>query len=81
MSMDYEWEIHTAGLTRQIKVKTHAYDLVEFTIKQKLDDENGKNITDTGYTSFYSTKEFIEFFGPIINELKVRLDNANSIQE
>ena len=81
MSMDYEWDIHTAGLTRMIKVKSHAYDLIEFTIKQKLDDENGKNITDTGYTSFYSTKEFIEFFGPIINELKVRLDHADSIQE
>ena len=81
MSMDYEWEIHGVGLTRMIKVKTHAHDLVEFTIKQKLDDENGKQITDTGYTTFYSTKEFTEFFGPIINELKVRLDNADSIQE
>ena len=81
--MDLEYELHREGLTRTIKIKTHSYDLIEFTIKQKLIDEKGKEIINTGHTSFFQTKEFIEFFGPIIDEMKVRLDNGitNSIQE
>lgn len=59
------------------------YDLIEFTIKQKLVNEEGKEIANTGHTSFFETKEFVEFFGPIVNEMKVRLDNGipTSIQE
>ena len=40
-------------------------------------------VIGNGNTTFYSSKEFVDFFGPIINELKVRLDNgiSNSIQE
>ena len=81
--MDLEYELHREGLTRTIKIKTHSYDLIEFTIKQKLIDDKGKEIINTGHTSFFQTKEFIEFFGPIIDEMKVRLDNgiANSIKE
>ena len=81
--MDLEYELHREGLTRTIKIKTHSYDLIEFTIKQKLIDDKGKEIINTGHTSFFQTKEFIEFFGPIIDEMKVRLDNGitNSIQE
>ena len=81
--MDLEYEIHREGLTRTVKIKSHAYDLIEFTIRQKLITETGKELCNSGHTSFFETKEFVEFFGPIINEMKVRLDNGttNSIQE
>jgi hypothetical protein len=81
--MDLEYEIHREGLTRTVKIKSHAYDLIEFTIRQKLMSDTGKELCNSGHTSFFETKEFVEFFGPIINEMKVRLDNGttNSIQE
>ena len=81
--MNLEYEIFREGITRTINIKSHSYDLIEFTIRQKLVDEKGKEIVNSGHTSFFQTKEFVEFFGPIINEMKVRLDNgiSNSIQE
>lgn len=81
--MNLEYEIFREGLTRTINIKSHAYDLIEFTIKQKLVDDKGNEIVNTGNTTFYSSKEFVDFFGPIINELKVRIDNgiSNSFQE
>ena len=82
--MDLEYEIHREGLTRTIKIKEHnvgtSYVTVEFTVKNKLVDQNGKVIIDGGHTCFFDPKEFTEFFRPIINELKARLDNADSIQ-
>ena len=81
MSLNYEAEFYRAGLLKTIKVKEHKYDLVEFTITSKLtDEETGKVIIDSGHTSFFSHREFRDFFGPIFNEMKVRLDNANSVQ-
>ncbi|CAB4170355.1 hypothetical protein UFOVP909_34 [uncultured Caudovirales phage] len=82
--MNLEYEIHREGLTRTIKIKEHnvgtSYVTVEFTVKNKLVDQNGKVIIDGGHTCFFDPKEFTEFFTPIINELKARLDNADSIQ-
>jgi lantibiotic modifying enzyme len=79
MSLDYEGEFYRGGLLKTIKIKEHKYDLVEFTITSKLTDEvTGKVITDNGHTSFYSTKEFKEFFLPMINEMKARLENDNT---
>jgi hypothetical protein len=83
--MDLEYELYREGLTRTIKIREHnanaSYATIEFTIKNKLVDSNGKVIIDGGHTCFFEPKEFKEFFEPIINELKVRLDNANSIQK
>jgi hypothetical protein len=82
MSLNYESEFYRGGLLKTIKVKEMPYDLVEFTVTTKLtDEETGKTITDSGHTWFFDTREFKEFFTPIIDELKVRLDNANSIQK
>lgn len=78
--MDYEYELVRDGLTRTVKVKSHTYDLIELTIRQVLVNDDGKEITNTGYTTFYETKEFFAFFGPLINDMKKELDNANSIQ-
>lgn len=78
--MDYEYELVRDGLTRKVKVKSHPYDLIELTITQKLVDEDGREITNTGYTTFYETKEFFAFFGPMINDMKRELDDANSVK-
>jgi len=82
--MDLEYELYREGLTRTIKIKEHnvgtSYVTVEFTVKNKLVDEKGKVIIDGGHTCFFEPKEFKELFEPIINELKVRLENADSIQ-
>lgn len=76
MSLNYEAEIYRGGLMRTIKVKEQKYDLIELTITTKLTDENtGKVITDSGHTWFFETKEFTEFFTPVINDLKARLEN------
>jgi hypothetical protein len=80
--MDLEYELYREGLTRSIKIKNHnvgaTYETIEFTIKNKLVDESGKVIIDNGHTCFFEPKEFKEFFEPIVNELKVRLDNVNA---
>jgi hypothetical protein len=82
MNLNYEAEFYRGGLLKTIKIKEHKYDLVEFTITTKLtDEETGKVVVDSGHTSFFSTREFQEFFGPIFNDMKVKLDNADSIQE
>jgi len=78
--MNYEYELVRDGLTRVITVKSHPYDLIEFTIKQTSFKEDGKILTDNGHTTFYETKEFLSFFGPIIEDLKKEIDNANSVQ-
>jgi hypothetical protein len=77
MSLNYESEIYRGGLLRTIKVKEQMYDLIELTITTKLTDETtGNVITDSGHTWFFEAKEFKEFFTPVINDLKVRLENA-----
>ncbi len=87
MSLNYEAEFYRGGLLKTVKIKEHnkgtSYETIEFTIKNKLTDDTGKVIIDTGHTSFFSPKEFIEFFGPIFKDMKERLDNdiPNSIQE
>ena len=64
-------------------LKDHLYDLVEFTIHQKLTDENGKVIIDSKQESYFTSREFKEFFTPLVNDLEERFDNdtTNSIQE
>lgn len=81
--MNINIEINKPDLQRAIAVKSHSYDLVEFTIKQVSFDNSGKELTNSSHTTFYSTKEFKDFFQPLIDELKVRFDNdqTNSIQE
>ena len=86
MSLNKVYEFgRSDGLLKTVIVKEHnkgtSYETVEFTIKNKLTDQNGKVIIDSGHTSFFEPREFRDFFEPIINDLKVRFDNANSIQE
>jgi len=86
MSLNYEAEFYREGLLKTVIIKERntgtSYTTIEFTIKNKLTDSDGKVIIDTGHTSFFSPKEFREFFGPIFKDMKERLDNdnANNIQ-
>jgi hypothetical protein len=87
MSLNYEAEFYRDGLLKTVTIKERnkgaSYETIEFTIKNKLTDVDGKVIIDSGHTSFFSPKEFREFFGPIFKDMKERLDNdiPNSIQE
>ena len=86
MSFNKEYEFgRSDGLLKTVIIKEHnmntSYATIEFTIKNKLTDEHGKTIIDSGHTSFFDPREFSEFFGPIINDLKARFENADSIQQ
>jgi hypothetical protein len=87
MSLNYEAEFYRDGLLKTVVIKEQnkgtSYATIEFTIKNKLTDVDGKIIIDNGHTSFFSPKEFREFFGPIFKDMKERLDNdiPDSIQE
>jgi len=78
-----EYEFFKAGLLKKVVIKEHQYDLVEFTIYQKLTDENGKVIIDSKQESYFTSREFKEFFAPLVNDLKVRFEDeeTNSTQE
>jgi hypothetical protein len=78
-----EYEFFKAGLHKKITIKEHLYDLIEFTIHQKLTDENGKVLIDSKQDSYFTSREFKEFFTPLVNDLKERFDNekTDSIQE
>ena len=78
---DSEIEIFRNGLTTTLKVKSHPYDLVELTMKKLLVDEDGREIVNNGYTTFFTPREFKHFLQPLVNDLKVRFDNADNIQE
>lgn len=79
--MDNTYEIGRGGGLTTVKIKDHAYDVVEFTIKKYLQDEQGKEIVNSGYTTFFSQREFKEFFTPIANDLKVRFENEQGSSE
>ena len=78
--MDKTYEIGRGGGITTIKIKDLPYDVVEFTITKYLKDEDNKEIVNTGYTTFFSKKEFKDFFEPIINDMKVKFDNDQQNQ-
>lgn len=84
--MNYEWELYRNGLMRTIKLKNHPYDVIEFTMMQNLVDEQGRVIVNNCYTNFFSKKEFVDFFAPIVktisDEINVGVSNGdeNNIQ-
>ena len=67
--MDYEWELYKNRLLRVIKVKSHLYDIIEFSIRSNLVDENGKVIINNSQSYFFDKREFVDFFQPIVNRL------------
>jgi energy-coupling factor transporter ATP-binding protein EcfA2 len=77
--MDNTYELSRNGLLTTLVIKDHDYDVVEYTITKKLVNVDGKVIVDSTNQMFFSNREFKDFFEPIINDLKVRFDDANSI--
>jgi hypothetical protein len=73
------YELSRNGLLTTLVIKDHDYDVVEFSITKKLVNLDGKVIVDSTNQMFFSNREFKDFFEPIINDLKVRFDDANSI--
>jgi hypothetical protein len=71
------------GLLKTVIIREHnkgtSYETIEFTIKNKLTDEDGKTIIDGGHTSFFEPRQFKVFFEPIINDLKARFDDTNEL--
>lgn len=81
--MNYEYELVRGDCIRSITIKSHDYDVVEFTVKQMSWSKDGKRDTDHGHTTFYSKREFKEFFLPLAEDLMKELkdDISNSVQE
>jgi hypothetical protein len=77
--MNNTYELSRNGLLTTLVIKDHDYDVVEYSITKKLVDVDGKVIVDSTNQMFFSNREFKDFFEPIINDLKVRFDDANSI--
>lgn len=77
--MDNTYELSRNGLLTTLVIKDHDYDVVEYTITKKLVNVDGKVIVDSTNQMFFSNREFKDFFEPIINDLKVRFDDANSV--
>jgi hypothetical protein len=77
--MNSTYELSRNGLLTTLVIKDHDYDVVEYSITKKLVDVDGKVIVDSTNQMFFSNREFKDFFEPIINDLKVRFDDANSI--
>ena len=74
--MNYEWELYREGLTRKVIVKSHPYDNIEVTVSKTLVNDKGEIIISSSLQSFYSRKEFVDFFEPIVNTLKKDIDNG-----
>ena len=76
------YEIYRDGLFRTITFKQansgKSYETIEMVMHQSLTDENGKVVTNTNHSLFFTPKEFKEFFAPIVNDLKVRFENDNT---
>lgn len=79
--MDKTYEIFRGGGLTTVKIKDHAYDVVEFTITKFLEDEKHKPIVNSGYTVFFSNREFKEFFKPIVDDLKARIEDEQPVQK
>ena len=73
--LNKEYEFFRQGLLKTVKIKEHAYDVVEFTITQKVTNESGKVLIDSEHTSFFSSEEFKQFFAPIVNDMKEYIEN------
>jgi hypothetical protein len=80
--MNQTYELYrSSGLMTSLKIKDHAYDIIEMTLAKKLTDDNGKTIVDSKYQMFFTEREFREFLLPFVNDMKARIENANSVQE
>jgi hypothetical protein len=73
--LNKEYEFFRQGLLKTVTIKEHAYDVIEFSITQKVTNESGKVLIDSGHTSFFTPDEFKQFFAPIVNDMKEYIEN------
>jgi hypothetical protein len=76
--MNKVYEFYKDGLYKTIVIKEHMYDMIEFTILQRLTDDDDNVLIDSKYDQYFTNKEFKEFFSPIVNDLKERFDGVPS---
>ena len=81
--MKNSYEIFKGGLLTRIEINDlEVGDLVQFKIHRELKDEaTGKEIINSTQDFYFTPGELKNFFQPIINDLYVRFENANSVQE
>ena len=81
--MDNTYEIFRGGALTSLQIKDlEVGDTVMFKIHRHLvDEKTGKDIINTTMDMFFTPKELRDFFEPIVNDLKVRIENADSIQQ
>lgn len=75
MSLNYEAELFRNGCLTSLKIKKLDYDLVEVTFSKLVKDERDVVISDSYYTMFYSTREFVDFFLPLFTHMKATIEN------
>lgn len=74
--MNYEWEIFREGLTKHLRVREISYGNIEVTYGHHLVDDEGNTVIENKIQTFYTPREFVDFFGPIVNTLKKDIDNG-----
>ena len=77
------YEMFKGGLLTQIEINDlEVGDLVQLRFHRELRDESsGKEIINTTQEFYFTPSELKNFFQPIINDLYVRFENADSVQK
>ena len=81
--MDNTYEIFRGGTLTSVQIKDlEVGDCVMFKLHRRLvDEKSGKDIINSTIDMFFTPRELKDFFAPIVNDLKERIENADSIQE
>lgn len=77
------YEIYKAGLRTTITVQDlEVGDLVQLKFHRHLiDEKTGKDIINSTFEMYYTPEELKNFLHPFVNDMRVRFENADSIQE
>lgn len=78
--LNFETELFKAGLLTTITLKEHDRDLIEFTIKRLLKDNN-KELVNSNTSMFFTKKELTNFLIPLMQYLKENLDNEQNTNQ
>lgn len=81
--MDNTYEIFRGGTLTSVQIKDlEVGEHVMVKIHRHLvDEKTGKEVINTTMDMFFTPRELKDFFEPIVNDLKVRFENADSIQQ
>ena len=80
--MKNSYEIFKGGLLTRIEINdVDVGGDVQVKFHRRLTDDKGKDIINSSYEFFFTPRELRDFFQPIVDDLKVRFENADSVQE